>query len=60
MKDNHMYTSDVMHCRQDDCKKKNKCYRYWLGQQRREGIVTMFNPKETPEDCKYFSDVNKY
>ena len=60
MSKEHVYMSDVMQCRQSDCKKKDKCYRYWLGQQKREGIVPMFCPKETPEDCKYFSDVNKY
>ena len=27
------YTHDMMHCSQDKCKLKDKCYRYWLGTQ---------------------------
>lgn len=26
------YNNDYMHCSQKECKKKDTCYRYWLGQ----------------------------
>ena len=60
MKDYHLYTSDVMHCRQEDCKMKTKCYRYWLSQQKKDGIVTMFLPDNTPENCEYYLNLKNY
>ena len=27
------YDHNMMHCAQDQCKKKDQCYRYWLGQE---------------------------
>ena len=26
------YNHDMMHCSQEQCDKKDQCYRYWLGQ----------------------------
>lgn len=26
------YQNDMMHCYQDSCKKKDQCYRFWLGE----------------------------
>ena len=47
----------MLHCNQEDCKKKDKCYRYWLGQHA-TGIVSMYYPsKPVKGGCSYF--VNK-
>lgn len=34
------YNKDMMHCNENQCKKKDQCYRYWLGQHA-TGIVSM-------------------
>lgn len=51
------YIGDMLHCNQEGCKKKDKCYRYWLGQHA-TGIVSMYHPsKPIKGGCSYF--VNK-
>jgi hypothetical protein len=53
------YNSDMMHCRQERCKKANQCYRYWLGQHA-TGLVSMFRPEVTPDECEYFINIKNY
>ena len=53
------YNSDMMHCSQEQCPKKDKCYRYWLGQHA-TGLVSMFRPEVTPDECKYFINIKNY
>ena len=49
-----IYQNNMMHCSQDKCKKKDQCYRYWLGQNAR-GTATFYNPKEPVTDvCEFF------
>lgn len=54
------YNSDYMHCRASSCKKKDQCWRYWLGQQKVEGLVTMYLPKEPVTQCNFFLNINDY
>ena len=54
------YNHDMLHCNQEDCKKKDKCYRYWLGQEckKYDNVVCMYYPsKPIKGGCSYF--VNK-
>ena len=55
-----LYTNDMMHCTQHQCKKRNQCYRYWLGKHAR-GIVTVFHPQEPVTDgCEHFNDIKDW
>ena len=48
------YFHDYMHCSQDQCKKKDQCYRYWLGQNAR-GTATFYHPEKPVTDgCEFF------
>ena len=55
------YFHDYMHCAQDQCKKKDQCYRYWLGQEIKNTdypYATFYNPEKPVADwCTYF--INK-
>ena len=48
----------MLHCSQDQCKKKDQCYRYWLGQNfKGHGFqyASFYYPKEpVTEGCEYF------
>lgn len=54
------YNSDYMHCSQESCKKKNKCWRYWLWQHG-SGIVSLYYPQQpVTEGCELFLDISDY
>ena len=52
------YNHDMMHCSQDSCKKKDKCYRYWLGKNLKYSgwrYASFYYPNEQVDDgCEYF------
>ena len=50
------YQHDMMHCSQEQCPKKDKCYRYWLGQHA-SGLVSMYRPTTVNPDCKFFIEM---
>ena len=56
------YQGDMMHCRNEKCKNKKKCYRYWLGQRAKyySGLVTMYQLDEKVDKCEYFLDIKNY
>ena len=52
---------DITHCKNENCKDKDKCYRYLayleIKEKNIEGCFSMFMPKEPPKDkkgCDYF------
>lgn len=51
----------MMHCSQDQCKLKDQCYRYWLGQEiKNTGFqyASLYHPEKPVTDgCNYF--INK-
>ena len=55
------YNSDMMHCRQEDCKKKKQCYRYWLGQ-RAVDMVSMYSPTafDSAAKCELFLNIKDW
>ena len=56
-----IYQHDMMHCSQDQCKLKDQCYRYWLGQEiKNTGFqyASLYHPEKPVTDgCNYF--INK-
>lgn len=52
------YQHDMMHCSQDECAKKDQCYRYWLGQELKNSgwtAASFYYPeKPVTEGCVYF------
>ena len=56
-----IYCRDMMHCSQDSCKKKDQCYRYWLGQEIKNTdfqYASLFHPEKPVTDgCTYY--INK-
>ena len=52
------YNRDMMHCHQEQCRKKDQCYRYWLGQEIKNTdyqYATFYNPEKPVTDgCTYF------
>ena len=51
------YFHDYMHCNQEQCAKKDQCYRYWLGQNA-GGTATFYHPEKPVTDgCEFF--INK-
>ena len=53
------YQHDMMHCSQEDCKLKDTCYRYWLGQEMKNHdyqYASFYMPqdKEDIENCVYY------
>lgn len=63
---NPRYTHDMMHCQQEQCPNKAKCYRYWLGQNAIANGFTTFsvyypNKKTTIlANCKYYLNIKDY
>lgn len=55
------YNEDMMHCLQTECKKRNKCYRYWLGK-RANGLVSMYRPTNFNNvvNCQFFLNINDW
>jgi len=58
------YNHDMLHCAQHACVKKNKCYRYWLGENIKLTGFTLasyFYPKALVVDgCEHFLDIKNY
>ncbi len=58
------YQHDMLHCSQQQCKKKDQCYRYWLGQGfKRAGFdyASFFYPQEPVTDgYEYFLNIKDY
>ena len=52
------YQHDMMHCAQEQCKKKDQCYRFWLGQNEKysaEPYASFYHPeKPVNEGCEFF------
>ena len=52
------YIHDIMHCSQHICKRKEECYRYWLGQHIKGSgfqYASFFHPEKIVSDgCRYF------
>ena len=50
----------MLHCAQHKCKKKDKCYRYWLGKEIKNSgfqYASFYYPeKPVTEGCSYFID----
>lgn len=57
------YNHDMMHCSQHSCKKKDQCYRYWLGQEIKKQswqIASFFMPATPVKDgCEYFINLHE-
>lgn len=58
------YCHDYMHCSQDSCKKKDQCYRYWLGKEIKNSgfqYASFFYPEKPVTDgCVYYIDKNYF
>ena len=58
------YFHAIMRCSQEQCPKKDQCYRYWLGQnfQGHDWRNTNFYHPEKPvtDGCSYFIDKNYF
>ena len=61
-----IYQNDMVHCSQERCTKKDKCYRYWLGKeikntQHRLASYYYPSPKKILGDkCDMFLDIKDY
>lgn len=55
------YCHDYTHCHQEQCKKKDQCYRYWLGQEIKNSgfqYASFYYPEKPVTDgCTYY--INK-
>ena len=55
------YNRDMQHCNQSQCKKKDQCYRYWLGQEFKNmdnQYASFYMPdKPVTDGCVYY--INK-
>lgn len=59
------YQHDMMHCSQDQCQRKDQCYRYWLGKEIKNAgyqYASFFYPQKpiTDNKCKYFINKKNY
>ena len=59
------YCHDYMHCSQSECKLKDDCYRYWLGQELKNSdhlYASFFMPqnKEEIENCRYYEPLKEH
>lgn len=59
------YQHDMMHCSQEECKLKDNCYRYWLGQELKntEYLYTSFFMPQNKEDiknCRYYESLKEH
>ena len=58
------YFHDMMHCSQNTCKKKDKCYRYWLGKELKNTdyrYASFYYPEEAVTDgCEHFLNIKEW
>ena len=58
------YFHDLMHCSQKECKAKDKCYRYWLGEHLKYSgfrYASFYYPeKPVTEKCEHFINLKDY
>lgn len=58
------YQNDMLHCSQEQCKLRDKCYRYWLGKEIKHSgfrYASFFCPEQPVTDgCKYFCNLKNY
>ena len=57
------YIHDFAHCSKNECKLKNLCYRYFLGQEIKDTDWTCASfvmPDKTGNECAYFLNKNNY
>lgn len=54
------YNHDMMHCSQERCPKKDKCYRYWLYQQPVDELVSVYRPEKVDENCEFYLDIKDW
>lgn len=58
------YINDMLHCNQQTCKKKDECYRFFLGQEIKNSGFTFANfyiPKvPVTEGCYFFLNKKNY
>jgi hypothetical protein len=64
MKELH-YQHDMMHCSQEQCPKKNKCYRYWLALNAASHGFTTYSAYLPDEhdvlaNCRYYLNIKDY
>lgn len=57
-----IYQADMMHCRNERCKSKKSCYRFWLGKEAksRKGLVSMFTLSDKVDKCELFLNIKNY
>lgn len=52
------YQHDMMHCSQRECKRRDTCYRYWLGEHIKESgfrCASYYYPQEPVIDgCEHY------
>ena len=55
------YQSDMLHCNNEKCKLKDKCYRYWLAS-KATGIVSVYRPQDNldRDTCEYYLNIKNY
>lgn len=54
------YNHDMLHCSQEQCPKKDKCYRYWLYQQPVDELVSVYMPEKVDENCEFYLDIKDW
>ena len=58
------YNHDMMHCSQEQCKMKDQCYRYWLGQEIKNQdcqYASFYHPEQpVAEGCEYYINKNYF
>ena len=54
----------MMHCSQKECKKKDTCYRYWLGEHLKGSgwqCASFYYPeKSITEGCEHYIEIKKH
>ena len=61
-----IYQNDMVHCSQERCTKKDKCYRYWLGKEiinTQHRLASYYCPppkKILGDKCDIFLDIKDY
>ena len=52
------YFHDMLHCNQEQCAKKDQCYRHWLGQNEKYSAspyANFYHPEKPVTDgCEFF------
>ena len=58
------YNHDMLHCSQERCKLRDKCYRYWLGKEIKNTsfkYASFYYPEQPVTDgCEYFCKLENY